>query len=71
MPAQRQLVESIIDIGKSLGIEVTAEGVETMEHARILKDLGCDILQGFAFAGPMSAADFKQFVRSRLKLVAS
>ena len=48
-----------------------AEGVETMEHARILKDLGCDILQGFAFAGPMSAADFKQFVRSRLKLVAS
>ena len=71
VPAQRQLVESIIDIGKSLGIEVTAEGVETMEHARILKDLGCDILQGFAFAGPMSAADFKQFVRSRLKLVAS
>ncbi len=64
-PAQRRLVESIIDIGKSLGIEVTAEGVETMEHARILKDLGCDILQGYAFAAPMNAADFREFVRTR------
>ena len=70
-PAQRSLVESIIDIGKSLGIEVIAEGVETMEHARILKELGCDMLQGFAFAMPMSSADFSQFVRKRLKLVAS
>ena len=49
-PAQRQLVGSIIDIGKSLGIEVVAEGVETMEHARILRELGCDVLQGYAFA---------------------
>lgn len=44
--AQRRLVSSIIEIGKSLGIEVVAEGVETMDHARILKELGCDILQG-------------------------
>jgi EAL domain-containing protein (putative c-di-GMP-specific phosphodiesterase class I) len=64
-PAQRRLVESIIDIGKSLGIEVTAEGVETMEHARILKELGCDILQGHAFAAAMNAADFREFVRTR------
>ena len=70
-PAQRQLVESIIDIGNSLGIEVIAEGVETMEHARMLKELGCDVLQGYAFAGPMSAEEFKTFVRGRLKLVAS
>jgi EAL domain-containing protein (putative c-di-GMP-specific phosphodiesterase class I) len=64
-PAQRRLVESIIDIGRSLDIEVIAEGVETMEHARILKELGCDILQGHAFAGTMSATDFKEFVRAR------
>ena len=51
-PAQRQLVGSIIEIGKSLGIEVVAEGVETMEHARMLKELGCDLLQGYAFARP-------------------
>ena len=63
--AQRRLVESIIDIGRSLGISVIAEGVETMDHARILKDLGCDILQGHAFAGAMNVADFKEFIRAR------
>ena len=64
-PGQRQLVGSIIEIGHSLGIEVLAEGVETMEHARILKALGCDALQGYAFAKPMSGPDLIQFVRSR------
>jgi len=59
---QRQLVASIIDIGHSLGIEVTAEGVETMEHAKLLKTMGCNTLQGYAFAAPLSAADFLKFV---------
>ncbi|WP_235679147.1 EAL domain-containing protein [Aquibium microcysteis] len=62
---QRHLVQSIIDIGKSLGIEVLAEGVETMDHARVLKTLGCDALQGYAFAKPMSAADVTVFARER------
>jgi EAL domain-containing protein (putative c-di-GMP-specific phosphodiesterase class I) len=67
---QRQLVASIIDIGTSLGIEVIAEGVETMEHARVLKDLGCHGLQGYAFARPMSANDLTNFVRERRWLAA-
>ncbi|RYE83663.1 MAG: GGDEF domain-containing protein, partial [Hyphomicrobiales bacterium] len=62
--AQRHLVESVIEIGKSLGIDVVGEGVETMEHARILRDLGCDVLQGFAFARPMAAAKVADFVRA-------
>ncbi len=64
-PGQRQLVGSIIEIGHSLGIEVLAEGVETMEHARVLKSLGCDALQGYAFARPMSSGDLVGFVQSR------
>jgi diguanylate cyclase (GGDEF)-like protein len=63
--AQRQLVGSIVEIGKSLGIEVLAEGVETMEHARILRKLGCQSLQGYAFARPMAAEDFAEFYRGR------
>lgn len=51
---QRRLIGSIVDIGKSLGIDIIAEGVETMQHAEILRDLGCHILQGFALAKPMS-----------------
>lgn len=60
--SQRRLVQVMINMGKSLGIDVTAEGVETMEHAAILRDLGCDVLQGFAFARPMPAAELAAFV---------
>ena len=62
---QRQLVASIIEIGRSLGIEVIAEGVETMEHVRILQTLGCDMLQGYAFGHAMDSETLKAFVRSR------
>lgn len=62
--SRRQLVASIIEIGRSQGIEIVAEGVETMEHARILRDLGCHALQGYAFAKPMPAADMIGFVRA-------
>ena len=61
---QRKLVRSIIDIGRSLNILVTAEGVETMEHARILGDLGCDVLQGYALARPMPALQIPSFIRA-------
>ncbi len=70
-PAQRQLVGSIIDIGKSLGIEVLAEGVETMTHAKVLKELGCHALQGHAFARAMSPDDLKDFIMARKLRAAS
>lgn len=60
---QRRLVASIIEMGKSLGIKVVGEGVETMAHVRILRRLGCDILQGFALARPMPADRIGAFVR--------
>ncbi len=55
----RPLVASIIGIGKSLGMRIVAEGVETEEHARIVSDLGCDYLQGFHFGRPMSLEDLR------------
>lgn len=61
--SQRQLVASIIEIGHSLGIKVVAEGVETRKHVAILRELGCDVLQGYAFAAPMPSGQFIQFVR--------
>jgi len=56
----RALVASIIGIGKSLGMKIVAEGVETEAHARFASDMGCDFLQGFHFGKPMSAADLKE-----------
>ncbi|MGX5719483.1 bifunctional diguanylate cyclase/phosphodiesterase [Shinella zoogloeoides] len=63
--AQQSLVQSIVDIGKVRGIETVAEGVETMEHAELLRRLGCDILQGYAFARPMASDDFLAFATAR------
>ncbi len=59
---QRKLVRSIIDIGRSLNIGVTAEGVETPEHVRILAALGCDVLQGFGLARPMAFSKTADFI---------
>ena len=64
-PSQRRLVASIVDIGKSMDIEIVAEGVETMEHAAILRDLGCDILQGYAFARPMPREALETFLAAQ------
>jgi len=61
---QRRLLRSIVDIGKSQGIEVCAEGVESARHAEILRDIGCDCLQGFYFARPMPVAELVNFVRN-------
>ena len=46
------LLRSIVELAHSLGHRVTAEGVETDEHCRLLRAMGCDDLQGFLFARP-------------------
>ena len=44
-----RMIELIIDIAEHLGIPVAAEGVETEEQFSMLKELGCDIVQGVLF----------------------
>lgn len=68
---EQALVRSIIEIGRSLGIETVAEGVETMEHAEMLSVLGCDLLQGYAFSRAKSAEDFLLFARRAALALAS
>ncbi|MFC3074532.1 bifunctional diguanylate cyclase/phosphodiesterase [Shinella pollutisoli] len=63
--AQQSLVGSIIDIGRVRGIEIVAEGVETIAHAELLRALGCHALQGYAFARPMAADAFLTFAKAR------
>jgi diguanylate cyclase (GGDEF)-like protein len=59
-PQERALVRSIIDIARSLGVETVAEGVETVAHASLLLELGCDLLQGYAFSRALSFDDFTE-----------
>jgi diguanylate cyclase (GGDEF)-like protein len=70
-PKQRHVVKSIIEIGRSLGIEVAAEGVETMRHAQFLKELGCNMLQGYAFGKPMDVETLEAFVSRHMARAAS
>ncbi len=51
------IVRAVIDLGKRLGIRVTAEGVESAEQRATLVKLGCDAGQGFHFARPVPSAE--------------
>ncbi|MEM9140112.1 MAG: GGDEF domain-containing phosphodiesterase, partial [Pseudomonadota bacterium] len=62
-PSRRDLVRSIIDIGRSLNVRVVAEGVETLGQADLLRDLGCDTLQGYVFSKPMPAQAVPGFIQ--------
>ena len=46
------IVRSIISLGKDLGVSVIAEGVETEDQFRVLRDLGCQQVQGYLLARP-------------------
>ncbi|CCM74672.1 bifunctional diguanylate cyclase/phosphodiesterase [Rhizobium mesoamericanum] len=70
-PQERALVSSIIDIARSLGVETVAEGVETAAHAALLNELGCDLLQGYAFSPPLSFEDFAQMAEGSSWRIAS
>jgi diguanylate cyclase (GGDEF)-like protein/PAS domain S-box-containing protein len=54
------IVQMIINLAKALRISVVAEGVETEEQARRLRDLGCDEAQGHLFGHPLPAADIHE-----------
>lgn len=58
----RDLLACIIDAGHALGMEVTAEGVETPGQVAIAHRLGCDIAQGFYFARPMPRETYRQWI---------
>jgi EAL domain-containing protein (putative c-di-GMP-specific phosphodiesterase class I) len=47
------LVRMIIDLCHTLGVEVLAEGIENSEQAALLRDMGCDLGQGYYFAQPI------------------
>lgn len=54
------LVELIIDIARYLKVPVVAEGVETENQLKLLRDAGCDLVQGYYFSPPLTAGDFEQ-----------
>jgi diguanylate cyclase (GGDEF)-like protein len=62
----RNLATAIIAMGKSLGMELIAEGVEQIDQANFLLDRGCNKAQGFLYGHPMSPKDFRDFYLQRV-----
>ena len=57
---QKIIIEHIIDLSKSLKISTVAEGIETEENRRMVRDLGCDLGQGYYYCRPVSAGEFNE-----------
>lgn len=57
-----RLIEAIIALGHSLGMQIVGEGVETAEQMDFLAARGCDLVQGYRFSPPLVADRFRQFV---------
>ncbi len=57
------IASTIITLGKTMGLTVVAEGMETVEQANHLLSLGCRLMQGYLFARPVPAAAFADMLR--------
>ena len=62
-----RLIEVIIDIADYLGVPTIAEGVETKEQLLALKEIGCDIVQGYYFSKPIPAKEFVKFIEETIE----
>ncbi|WDR01719.1 EAL domain-containing protein [Devosia algicola] len=49
------IIQAIVGLGKSLGMTTTAEGIETQEQLDMVRDQGCDEIQGYLFSPPIQA----------------
>lgn len=57
-PKSKVIIASIVDMAKKLGIHTLAEGVETLEQYEYLKQIGCELIQGYYFSKPLPVEDF-------------
>jgi diguanylate cyclase len=58
------IVQAIVTLAQQLGLRVVAEGVETPEELEVLRQLGCDFVQGYLFSRPMSVEQCEHFLSS-------
>lgn len=61
-----RMIELVLDIAKYLGVPVVAEGVETEEQMKLLKDAGCELVQGFYFSKPLPAEEFEELIKKEM-----
>ncbi|MBR5342138.1 MAG: EAL domain-containing protein [Erysipelotrichaceae bacterium] len=62
------LVKLILDIAKYLNLHVVAEGVEKEGQLNLLKDAGCDLVQGFYFSKPLPPEEFEKLIEKEISI---
>jgi diguanylate cyclase (GGDEF)-like protein len=60
-----EIVKSIVNLARSLDLDVIAEGVERPEQLALLKSLGCELVQGYLFSPPLTAEAARTLLRAR------
>lgn len=60
----RLIIQAIADLAHGLGLTATAEGVETLDQLRAVRELGCDVVQGYLISRPLDPAALKPWKRS-------
>jgi len=63
-PHSSLLLGTIVGLAKTLGYNMIAEGVETIEQANAIKTLGCDIVQGFFFSPAVPSEDVPALLKT-------
>jgi EAL domain-containing protein (putative c-di-GMP-specific phosphodiesterase class I) len=59
----RLIVQAVTDLAHGLGLFATAEGVETIDQLRTVRELGCDLVQGYLVSAPMAPSALKSWVQ--------
>ncbi len=60
-----QLVKGAVGLLKNLNLDIVAEGIEEKEQVEVLKQIGCDEIQGYYYAKPMNVDDFVDFMKKK------
>ncbi|MBV8884408.1 MAG: EAL domain-containing protein, partial [Chroococcidiopsidaceae cyanobacterium CP_BM_RX_35] len=61
-----EIVRAIINLAQKLGLDVVAEGIETLEQANLLRELGCQYGQGYLFSPPLPSEQAKALIPTLL-----
>jgi EAL domain-containing protein (putative c-di-GMP-specific phosphodiesterase class I) len=59
----RLIIQAVTDLSHGLGLTATAEGVETIDQLRIVRELGCDCVQGYLVSPPLDPAALKPWIK--------
>lgn len=70
-PSDVAIAKTVIDLGRNLGMQIVAEGVETVEQARLLQDWKCNTAQGYYYGRPVAAPECAGLLHGSARIPAS